>query len=181
VSEDRVPTDSDAPPVPGIGHHARRERLIGGVRAATVVVCWFALVDALTVGKPWYTAERIGAATASIAARDGQAPALGTAIVLFLLVHYAGWIALASVTLGVVHRAERHPTMLLAAVLMSILVQLFLVGIIALLAEMGWGGGAWLRFGAGALVGGVALAMHAYRTHPDFVRFELAHMGDDEE
>lgn len=55
-------------PAGGPAHSVWRERLIAGVAAATLVVCWFVLFDQLTVGAPWLTARRIGGAAATTVA-----------------------------------------------------------------------------------------------------------------
>ena len=163
------------------GHSVWRERLIAGVAAATLALCWFLLFDGLTLGTPWLTAQRIGTAIARIVIEDPVSPTLVTSLVFFALLHFGGWIGIASLVLGVVHRAEKRPSILLPALLLSVILYLPLIGLSTMLVEIGWGSGTWARFLLAALIGSVTVAAQAYRAHPGLVRYELAHIQDDEE
>ena len=168
-------------PAGGRAHSVWRERLIAGVAAATLVLCWFVLFDGLTVGTPWLTAQRVGTALARVAIEGPVSPNLVTSLVLFSVLHHGVWIAIASFVLGVVHRAEKHPSIVLPALLLSVIVYLPLIGVITMLVEIGWGRGTWVRLILAALVGGVTVGVQAYRAHPGLVRYELAHIQDDED
>jgi hypothetical protein len=97
------------------------------------------------------------------------------------VVHYAVWIANASFVIGVVHRGEKQPSILTAAVILSMLLYVPFIGLVTMLVEMGAGSGAYARFIVGALIGGVTVVARAYRSHPGLVRYELAHLDDDED
>ena len=167
-------------PTAGQAHSARRERLIAGGTAATLVLCWFLLFDGLTIGNPWYTVQRTGGALGRFLT-GGRSPALVTSLVFFCVLHYGAWIANASLLLGVVHRGKKHPTIVLPALLMNAIFYVPFIGLITMFVELGWGSGSWIRFIVGSLIGGVTVAALVYRAHPGLVRYELAHLDDDEE
>ncbi|MDB4912704.1 MAG: hypothetical protein JWM95_348 [Gemmatimonadetes bacterium] len=160
-------------------HFVWRERLIAGVAAATLVLCWFLLFDGLTAGTPWLTAQRIGAAGARVVINGRGSPTLTTSLAVFSVFHYAGWIAISGLVLGVVHRARKQPTLLLAALLLTVMAYVPLVGVSTMFVAMGWGSGMWVRVMVAALIGGMTVAAQAYRAHPGLVRHEFAHIDDD--
>ena len=161
-------------------HSIWRERLMAGVAAASLVLCWFVLFDGLTVGTPWQTVQRMGGTIAKLVLGGQWSPTLTTSLVFFCVLHFSVWIAIASFVLGVVHRARRHPTIVVPALLLSVILYVPLVGVITMFVELGVGSGSWARFLLGALIGSATVAALAYRAHPGLVRYELAHMGDDE-
>ena len=173
------PADDSARTIVG-PHSVWRERLIAGGAAATLVLCWYLLFDGLTIGNPWFTVQRIGGAVARFVI-GGQAPTLVTALIFLCVLHYGAWIAIASFVLGVVHRGRKHPSIVVPAMLMGAILYVPLIGMIAAFVQLGWGSAAWPRFILGALIGSATVAAQAYRTHPDLVRYELAHVGDEEE
>ena len=162
-------------------HSVWRERLIAGLISGTVVVCWLVLYDALTTGNPWLTAEHIGSIFGRQVFGAGRSPTLAISLVFFCVVHYAMWIANASFVIGVVHRGKKDPNILALALILSILLYVPFIGLVTMLVEMGAGTGAYTRFIVGALIGGVTVVAQAYRSHPGLVRYELAHLDDDED
>jgi hypothetical protein len=179
-----ISTDADdlAPyTTSGTADSVWRERLIAGLISGTVVVGWLVLYDALTTGNPWLTAEHIGSIFGRQVFGAGRSPTLAISIVFFCVAHYAMWIANASFVIGVVHRGEKQPSILTPAVILSMLLYVPFIGLVTMLVEMGAGSGAYMRFLLGALIGGVTVVAQAYRTHPGLVRYELAHLDDDED
>jgi len=162
-------------------HSVWRERLIAGLISGTVVACWLVLYDALTTGNPWLTAQHIGSIFARPVVGPGRSPTLAISLVLFGVVHYAVWIANASFVMGVVHRGEKQPSLLTAALILSMLLYVPFIGLVTMLVEMGAGTGAYTRFIVGALIGSVTVVTQAYRSHPGLVRYELAHLDDDDD
>jgi hypothetical protein len=156
-----------------------RERLAGAAWSATLVLCWFAAIDTLTRGAPWWTAHRLGVAAGSLITGTGPPLPLAASVVVFLCTHYAIWLVLAFVAVGAVRAAERDPRIFMAIAVAGILVQLFVFSVITLLAASGWGSDAWIRFGPGALVGGVTLGLYLYRSESNLVRVAISHVGDD--
>jgi hypothetical protein len=156
-----------------------RQRLIGAALPATLVLCWFGAVDALTRGAPWWTAHQLGVAAGSLITGTGPPLALAGSVVAFLCIHYTIWLVLAFVALDVIRAAERDPRIFIAIALAGILAQLCIFSAISVLAESGWGSDAWIRFGPGALVGGVTLALYLFRTESNLVRVALSHVDDD--
>jgi hypothetical protein len=155
------------------------ERLITAGAAGTLVLCWFVLFDSLTIGNAWYTVQRIGSAFGRFLI-GGRSPTFVTSLVFFCAIHYGAWTANASFLLGVVHRAEKQPTVLVPALLLNAIFYVPFIGVITMFVELGWGSSSWLRFILGALIGGVTVAALVYRAHPSLVRHELAHIDDEE-
>jgi hypothetical protein len=156
-----------------------RERLAGAAWSATLVLCWFAAIDALTRGAPWWTAYRLGVAAGSLMTGTGPPLLLAASVVVFLCIHYAIWLVLAFVGVSAVRAAERDPRIFIAIAVVGILAQLFVFSAITLLAASGWGSDAWIRFGPGALIGGATLALYLYRSESNLVRVAISHVDDD--
>jgi hypothetical protein len=156
-----------------------RERLAGAAWSATLVLCWFGAIDAFTRGAPWWTAHRLGVAAGSLITGTDPPLALAASVVVFLCIHYAIWLVLAFVAVSAVLAAERDPRIFMAIAVAGILAQLFVFSAITVLAASGWGSDAWIRFGPGALVGGVTLGLYLYRSESNLVRVAISHVGDD--
>jgi hypothetical protein len=156
-----------------------RERLIAGVAAATLVLCWFMLFDGVTMDNPWYTVQHVGGGAGRLVAGGSRSPTLVLSFLFFCVIHYTAWIANASVLLMVVHRGEKYPTIVVPALLLEAILYVPFIGVLTILVELGWGSGSWVRFLIGALIGGTTVAALVYRAHPRLVRRELAEIGDD--
>jgi hypothetical protein len=175
--------DSDLMPdaKSGRAHSVWRERLIVGAVSGTVVLCWLVLYDAFAAGNPWLTAQHVGAIFARPIVGPGRSPTLITSVVFFCVVHYAVWIADGSLVMGVVHRGEKDSNLVTLALILSILFYVPYVGLVAMLVGMGAGSATYARLIVGALIGGATVAAQAYRIHPGVVRYEFAHLDDDED
>jgi hypothetical protein len=172
-------TEVALPPTSGRAHSARRERLVAGVTAGTLVLCWFVLFDSLTIGNSWYTVQRIGGAFGRFLI-GGRSPTFVTSLAFFCVIHYGAWLANATLMLAVVHRGEKHPSIVIPALLLNAIFYVPFIGLITMFVELGWGSGSWVRFILGALIGGITVAALVYRAHPDIVRYELAHLDAED-
>jgi hypothetical protein len=157
-----------------------RERVISGLAAGTLVLGWFIVFDGLTIGNPWYTVERVGGAIGKSIVGGQSSPTLVPSLLFFCVIHYVAWIANASVVLGILHRGEKQPTIIIPILLLNGILYVPFIGVITIFVELGWGSGSWVRFIVGALIGGVTEAALAYRAHRDLLRYELAHIDDDD-
>jgi hypothetical protein len=179
LSVPRDSTNSTSTILAGARISSARERLTGAACSATLVLCWFAAVDALTRGVPWWTAQRFGAALGTLLTGTGPPLQLAVSVILFLCIHYSIWLVLAFVGVAAVRAAERDARIFIAIAVVGILAQLFVFSVITLLAASGWGSDAWIRFGPGALIGGATLALYLYRSESNLVRFAISHVDED--
>lgn len=159
-------------------HSVWRERLIAGMAAGVLVLFWFVLFDGLVSGDPLHTVQRTGRAIGMFV--TGRSPSFLPALVFFSVYHFGVWIANASLVLGVVHRGEKNPSIVVPILLLSVILYVPFVGVLTMVVEIGWGSDNTLaRFLLASVIGAVTVAAQAYRTHPGLVRYELTHSEDD--
>jgi hypothetical protein len=161
-------------------HSVWRERLIAGVISGTVVVCWFVLFDTLTARGPLQLAQRIGGALAQLVIGGPSIP-LATSLVFFCVFHYGVWILNASVVLGVIHRARKHPSIVVLTAIVILILYMPLLAMSTMFVSLGWGHGSWIRFIVGTLLGEITAIVLACRAHPGLFSYELKHIDDDED
>jgi hypothetical protein len=128
-------------------HDTRREGVRLGVILATATWSWLVVVDA-AMGRPFHTFAALGGAMA------------------FTIVHYLLNIVYGIALLAAVHGAARAPSLMLALVFGSLLFEVAMAMLTAILVQYWLGEMAWVGVFGGSLIA-TALAAHLLmRTHP---------------
>ena len=134
-------------------HDTRREGIRLGLIVGTVTWLWVAVVDTVA-GQPFRTAEALGG------------------VFVFTSVHYVLNVAYGIALLFAVHRADRAPSLVIAALFCVLTLQGGFGMLTTLLAQLSLGRVAWVGLFGGSLIGTATAFMLLSRTHPlaDYLR-----------
>lgn len=139
--------------------------LAAGMLGAAAVAVWFLVLDVVQ-GRVFFTPAALGSAL-FLNATSPQEVVLSPAVVLgYTTLHIAAFAAAGLLVAALARAAERHPPVLLGAVLLFVTIEVFFLGMIALLANwllavLAW----WPILVANALAAAV-MAVYVWRAHP---------------
>lgn len=148
---------------------ARRALIIEGIKAgmlgAGAVAVWFLVLDALQ-RRIFFTPAALGSALFLNATSAGEV-VISPAIVLgYTAVHVAAFAIVGLIVAALAGAAERHPPVLLGIALLFVTIEVFFLGLIALVAN--WlldVLSAWPILVANAIAA-VVMAVYVWRAHP---------------
>lgn len=130
------------------------------------VAIWFLLVD-LVKADPFFTPARLGEATGRVFGITPMATSEAGAIIGYTIIHFVGFVIIATVAAAIVHAAYRQPAILAGVFLVFIVSEVLIYGYIALLhatellAHL-----TWLLIAVGNLIGAVVIGWKLWRDHP---------------
>jgi hypothetical protein len=144
-----------------------REGTRAGLFTATGVAALFFILDAMN-GRPFETPSVLGLGLARALGLGALASSAGSAALLYGVLHYAAFIALAIAIAAVVRIAQREATVLAGALLVLAVGELAFCGMVALLGTATMPGAiTWLRLAFGNILGWALLGGWMWRTHPE--------------
>jgi hypothetical protein len=154
------------PPAAGgdTSHRNWREGARAGLLAAGVGALWSLIVD-LAVGHPFRTWIFLGDGFLGLFGAAAP-PRPAVAVVVFLAFIAAAFTLLGRIVVGVAHRSDRQPYLIMVANLMVTLLTLGLVVWAAAFQASRLGREAWLQILGSPLIALWTLAYRVYRTHP---------------
>lgn len=145
-------------------HRTAREGVVAGVLGGTFVAAWFFIVD-IVARHPFHTPRLLGAALFSLLGPLGsESPTLY--VVAYTVVHYALFIAAGLIATAVVHAAHREPTILAAAFILFVVLELAFYGFVSLLAHTLLQELAWYSVAIGNVLAAAAMGTYLWRRHP---------------
>ena len=146
------------------------EGIRAGLAGGTAVWLWLFLSDSL--GRvPLRTTAILGHGLLTLGARDARFPTWAT-VLAFSAAHFALWIGLGALMMVGVRAAARAASVLLFALIITVLVQLLIVGIVAIMSHGPLGAMAWRDLLVGNFIGWVTASWYLVRTHRE-LRAEL--------
>ena len=146
-------------------HSVFRDGIVAGVIGATAVAVWFLAVD-LIAGQALYTPEVLGRAFLSVLGPPFDDTTLAV-VWVYTIIHYLGFIAIATLVAAIIHAGERQPALLAGALILFVAIEIGFYGLTALLAEFdALGTLAWYQIGAANLLAAVLMGTYFWRTHP---------------
>lgn len=158
-------------------HSAIREGLVAGGLAGGAVAAWFLIVD-LLAAQAFRTPIRLGQA---VGRAFGFSPMASetTAFIGYTVIHFAGFVAIATLAAAVVHVSRRQPSVLAGVFLVFIVSEALIYGFIALLhATELLEHLTWVLIAVGNLIGAFVIGWKLWRDHPGLVRrFDSALSG----
>lgn len=161
----------------GRGHDTFREGLVAGVIAATAVAAWFLLVD-LVAAELFFTPTRLGQAFGRTFGFSPMAESTTIAFVGYTVIHYVGFVLVATVAAAIVHAAGRQPTVLAGAFLAFVVAEVAIYSFIALLdATNLLQHLTWVLIAAGNVIGAAAIGWKLWRDHPGLRREMSSALG----
>jgi hypothetical protein len=155
-------------------HEGMRAGLAGG----TAVWLWLLVSDTLA-RVPLKTPAMLGHGLLTIGAPNVHIPTWES-VLAFTVAHFAAWIGLGGLMAIAVRAAARTASVLLFALLLTVLVQFLIVGITAIMAKGPLGGMAWRDVLIGNFIGWGTASWYLIRRHKE-LRAELgsANQADD--
>jgi hypothetical protein len=146
-------------------HHRWREGAGAGLFAVGVGAVWSLLVDT-AFGHPFETWRFLGYGLLSLAGPSGSRPPAEAAAVFLVFVALV-FMVIGRVAVGVAHRADVQPGLILVASMVLSLVTLAFVGYATAVATWRLGAAeAWLQIFGSSLIALWTVVFRVYRTHP---------------
>jgi hypothetical protein len=157
-------------PAPNRSHSAIREGLVAGSLAAAAVAAWFFVVD-VVAAQVFFTPVRLGQAVGRVFGIAPMADSKTVAFISYTIIHFAAFIAVASLAAALVHFARRQPSVLAGVFLLFIVSEALIYGFIALLhATEVLQHLTWPLIAVGNLIGALVIGWKLWRDHPGLGR-----------
>jgi hypothetical protein len=125
----------------------RHEGTVLGLLVAAAIWLWLALVDAL-LGTPFHTVEALGG------------------VAVFTVAHVALCLLYGKIVAGLMHAAERAPSVIMAMVFGAVLFQTACAMGTVVLAHLALPDLAWVRLFGGSVVGSIVTVAWLHEAHP---------------
>lgn len=157
-------------------HSVLREGLIVGMIGAVAVALWFLALD-LAAGRILFTPAALGSIIfhGATGAADVQMDAV--TVLGYTGVHMAAFFVTGMVTAAIVALAEdRHPYILLGAILLFVTFETFFIGLLTIVAQWLLDVIPWWSIAVGNLVAAGAMGYYLWTRHPRLV----AALGEQE-
>ena len=147
-------------------HEVVREGLIVGLIGAVVVAVWFLIID-LVAGRIFFTPAALGSVVLG-GATDAASVQIDALNVLgYTALHIAAFLVTGLVAAGIIAYAEdRHPYVLLGAVLLFVTFETFFIGLLTVVAQWLLELIPWWSIAVGNLLAALAMGGYLWRRHP---------------
>ena len=109
--------------------------LVTALIGAGVVALWFLVVDAVR-GHPFFTPAALGSAMLLGARGEDQVQISALTVLGYTVLHAGAFLAVAWMAVRLFRAREEEPRAVLAAVLLFVTMEVFVIGVVAILA--GW-------------------------------------------
>jgi len=147
-------------------HNSIREGVYAGFIGATAIVVWFAIIDIVS-GQPFHTPSILGAGLASVLGKPPMMPdTVGFHIFIYTLFHYAVFMVVGIIVVGIVHQSARTPAILAGTLIAFVAFELGAFGLTTLLTQSQLGGMAWYQIFIANLLGAGGMFWLMWRRHP---------------
>jgi len=145
-------------------HSILRDGLIAGALGATSVAVWFFFVD-LFFGQALATPFVLGRGLISILGIDASNKLL--VVGTYTVFHYLAFFGVGLLAAGIIHWAERVPTVLAGAFIFFITIEAgFYLMTLILAGSPSYGGLSAVQVATGNLIAAIAMGTYLWRTHP---------------
>lgn len=160
-------------------HRKWREGTRAGLYATATGGLWSAIID-VAWGHPFETWSFLGSAVLEFLGllRWGGKAHPAIAAVVFLVFITAIFVLLGRAAVGVAHRSDVHPSLILATTFVMTLVIFALAVIAGAFTHSRLGGEAWLQMLGSPVVALAVLGLRVYRTHPSLA-LDLKRASDE--
>jgi hypothetical protein len=157
-------------------HTTVREGLIVGMIGAAVVAAWFLIID-LIAGRLLFTPAALGSVV-FLGATGPESVAIDAATVLgYTALHIGAFGAVGLVAAAIVTLAEdKHPYVLLGAVLLFVTFETFFIGLITIIAQWLLEIIPWWSIAVANLAAAASMGAYLWKKHPALA----AALGDEE-
>ena len=150
---------------PAHGHHTIREGFIAGMLGASSVAIWFLVLDAVE-GRLLYTPAALGSSFLFGARNTSDVQITAATVLGYTLVHGAVFIAIGLLAARLIHAAQKRPIILLGMILLFVTLEVFFVGLMAIIASWLIEALSWWTIAFANLIAGVSMGVYLLQTHP---------------
>jgi hypothetical protein len=141
------------------------EGLVAGLIGAAVMAVWFLVLDAV-VGRVLFTPAALGSALFFGVDQPGAVQVTAGTVLGYTFFHVAVFLVVGVVFGSLVGRAEEHPSLMLALVLLFVATLTLSIGVIAILASWLLAALTWWAVAVGNLLSAAAMAGYLWLRHP---------------
>lgn len=149
-----------------------REGIIAGLAGATAVAVWFLVVDVLQ-DRIFFTPAALGSALFLQAGSTAEVSMSAGMVVGYTVVHVLSFVAVGMLGAWLFGHAETEPPILLGTILLFVTLEVFFIGLIAIVASWLLDVIPWWMIVIANLVAGVVMGIYLWRAHPA-LRREIA-------
>lgn len=142
-----------------------REAVLAGLLGAAAVALWFLVIDVLR-GQPFFTPAALGSALFQGARGVAEVDVGFRMVALYSLVHVAAFLAVGWAAAALAVPAEREPRLMLAFVLLLVTMEVFVIGILAILSTWLLDALNWWTVAVANLLGVAAILGYLWQAHP---------------
>lgn len=147
-------------------HEVVREGLVVGLIGAAVVAAWFLLID-VAAGRILFTPAALGSVVLRGATEAAAVEMSAVTVLGYTAFHLIAFLATGLIAAGIVAYAEdRHPYVLLGAVLLFVTFETFFIGLLTLTAQWLLALIPWWSIAVANLLAAVAMGGYLWRRHP---------------
>lgn len=147
------------------GHHTIREGIIAGIVGASSVALWFFVLDVIQ-GRLLFTPAALGSSFLFGARNTSDVQITAATVLGYTLVHAAVFIAIGLLSARLIHAAQKRPIILLGMILLFVTLEVFFVGLMAIIASWLIDALSWWTIAIANLIAGVSMGIYLLRTHP---------------
>lgn len=145
-------------------HSILRDGIIAGALGATSVAVWFFFVD-LFVGRPLATPFMLAQGFLGLLGVTWTNKVL--VVCIYTVFHYAAFVLVASIAAGIIHWAEKVPSVLAGAFILFVMIELGFYLMTQILAQSPtYGGLSAMQVSVGNLIAAAVMGTYLWRTHP---------------
>lgn len=142
-----------------------KQGAIAGLIGAAAVAIWFFIYDTIS-GRPFYMPGMLGSAL-FLRARSVEAVVVSPGVIVgYTIVHGLAFLIAGIVATALVRLAESEPGALIGLVLLFVTLQVFVIGLIAIVAEWLLTITPWWTFVVANLLAAVCMGVYLWKTHP---------------
>jgi hypothetical protein len=147
-------------------HEVVREGIVAGLIGAAVVAAWFLLVDVIG-GRLFFTPAALGSVILHEATSVAAVHLDAFTVLSYTVLHLAAFIATGLVAAGIVsYAADRHPYVLLGAVLLFVTFETFFIGLLTVVAQWLLELIPWWSIAVANLLAAAAMGWYLWHQHP---------------
>lgn len=146
-------------------HDTLREGLVAGLLGAAGVAVWFLVADAV-LREPLFTPGALGSVLFRGAGGPAEVRVTFPTVLGYSLVHLSAFLTVGVVAAGLVRKAEEFPPLVFGIGLLAVVIELFFVGMVAVLGGWILDSLAWWSVLGGNVLAALLMGSYLWRAHP---------------
>lgn len=146
-------------------HPTLREGFVAGLLGAGAVALWFLAVDAV-LGQPLFTPAALGSAILAGAGGPSEVVVAPSTVAGYTLLHVAAFLLVGVAAAALAAQVEKFPPLAFGVLILFVVLEVFFVGVCAMLGAWVLEQLAWWSVLVGSLLAAAAMGTYLWRAHP---------------